>query len=73
VPAYQVLDSARIKVQPAVDGDFMRLYPHTHHVDGFFAAVMVRAAATAKPDKPDQSDLPEKLKSAADNAPATSV
>lgn len=27
-----------------VSGDFLRLYPHTHHTDGFFAAVLVRAA-----------------------------
>ncbi len=52
VPAHEVLDSARLKVQPLQTGDFMRLYPHIHHVDGFFAAVMVRGAAEPKAAKP---------------------
>ena len=41
VPAKEVLD--RIGVKLPDTGPYMRLYPHIHHTDGFFAAVLERA------------------------------
>ena len=68
VPAHEVLDSARLKVQPPQTGDFMRLYPHTHHVDGFFAAVMVRGAAEPKAAKPPKASAAETTNDETPNA-----
>ena len=41
VPAKAVLDKQGVKV--AGIGEYLRLYPHRHDTDGFFAAVMERA------------------------------
>ena len=43
VPAAEVLKRQGIEV--AGSGDFLRLYPHVHETDGFFAAVLERAKA----------------------------
>ena len=39
VPMQQVLDEQKIPLQM---GDFLKLAPHIHHTDGFFAAVIER-------------------------------
>ncbi len=51
VPAAQVLKRQGIEV-PGV-GDYLKLFPHVHDTDGFFAAVMERSRtgrATVQPD-----------------------
>lgn len=40
VPASEVL--ARLKIDVPGSGEFLRLWPHRHHTDGFFAAVLQR-------------------------------
>jgi 16S rRNA (cytosine967-C5)-methyltransferase len=43
VPAAQVLAQARLTGAEALDeGGFLRLWPHRHGTDGFFAAVWER-------------------------------
>jgi 16S rRNA (cytosine967-C5)-methyltransferase len=44
VPAKDILDKLGLAVDGA--GDFLRLYPHIHHTDGFFAAVLERKKET---------------------------
>ncbi len=39
IPATQILDEQKIALEM---GDYFKLYPHIHHADGFFAAVMQR-------------------------------
>jgi 16S rRNA (cytosine967-C5)-methyltransferase len=39
VPASQVMEEQKIALEM---GDYFKLYPHIHHTDGFFAAVMQR-------------------------------
>jgi 16S rRNA (cytosine967-C5)-methyltransferase len=41
VPAKEVLD--RVGVKLSGQDQYLRLYPHVHHTDGFFAAVLERA------------------------------
>lgn len=45
-PAYVLMDSRdilkRLHIELAQDGPWLRLWPHLHHTDGFFAAVMER-------------------------------
>jgi len=41
VPAKDILERAGVRISGA--DDYMRLYPHVHGTDGFFAAVMERA------------------------------
>ena len=43
VPAADVLKRQGVEV-PGV-GDYLRLWPHVHETDGFFAAVLERAKA----------------------------
>ncbi len=45
VPMHKVLAEQRI---PLEMGDFLKMLPHKHGTDGFFAAVLERKAATAK-------------------------
>jgi 16S rRNA (cytosine967-C5)-methyltransferase len=45
VPMHKVLAEQRI---PLEMGDYLKLLPHKHATDGFFAAVMERKAAPAK-------------------------
>ena len=46
IPASQVLAEQKIDLDM---GDYLKLFPHVHHTDGFFAAVMQRnSAATDK-------------------------
>lgn len=54
-PAFRLLDAgevlhdARIELPNATDGErFLRLLPHVHGTDGFFAAVMERSGDTAR-------------------------
>ena len=43
VPALQALEAARVEgAESLVAGPFLRLWPHRHHTDGFFAAVWRR-------------------------------
>ena len=43
LPALTALESARVDdPAPLVSGPFLRLWPHRHHTDGFFAAVWQR-------------------------------
>jgi 16S rRNA (cytosine967-C5)-methyltransferase len=43
VPAKEVLERQGLNVEGT--GDFLRLYPHVHHTDGFFAAVLEKGKA----------------------------
>ena len=45
LPASQVLQEQKIELEM---GDYLKLYPHRHHTDGFFAAVMQRKKASTK-------------------------
>jgi 16S rRNA (cytosine967-C5)-methyltransferase len=51
VPMHKVLAEQRI---PLEMGDYLKMLPHKHDTDGFFAAVFERKAASAKP-VPDES------------------
>lgn len=43
LPAQQALEQAHVSdADSLVHGDFLRLWPHVHHTDGFFAALWVR-------------------------------
>ena len=43
VPALAALEAARVEdPAPLVAGPFLRLWPHRHHTDGFFAAIWQR-------------------------------
>jgi len=58
VPMHQVLAEQKI---PLEMGDFLKMLPHKHDTDGFFAAVLERKAAPAKAvadatDATDESD-----------------
>ncbi|HEX6363589.1 MAG TPA: RsmB/NOP family class I SAM-dependent RNA methyltransferase [Albitalea sp.] len=46
VPAKEVLERQGVKLEGA--GDYLRLLPHVHGTDGFFAAVLERAKAQGK-------------------------
>jgi len=52
VPMHKVLAEQRI---PLDMGDTLKMLPHKHGTDGFFAAVLERKAAPAKPDVSDES------------------
>ncbi len=45
VPASQVLAEQKVDLEM---GDYLKLYPHLHQTDGFFAAIMERKKAQAK-------------------------
>jgi 16S rRNA (cytosine967-C5)-methyltransferase len=47
VPMHKVLAEQRI---PLDMGDYLKMLPHKHGTDGFFAAVLERKAAPAKPE-----------------------
>ena len=47
VPMHKVLAEQRI---PLEMGDYLKMLPHKHGTDGFFAAVLERKAAPAKPE-----------------------
>jgi len=53
VPVSQVLAEQRIALEM---GDTLKMLPHKHGTDGFFAAVMERKAAPAKPAADDAAD-----------------
>jgi 16S rRNA (cytosine967-C5)-methyltransferase len=53
VPMHKVLAEQRI---PLEMGDYLKMLPHKHGTDGFFAAVMERKAAPAKAAATDESD-----------------
>jgi len=55
VPMHQVLAEQKI---PLEMGDYLKMLPHKHGTDGFFAAVLERKAASAKAvaDEPVESD-----------------
>jgi len=56
VPAKDVLEKQGLKIEGV--GEFLHLYPHVHHTDGFFAAVLEKTKSVAgmntdrKPDQP---------------------
>ncbi|MEW6353973.1 MAG: RsmB/NOP family class I SAM-dependent RNA methyltransferase [Pseudomonadota bacterium] len=47
VPVNGVLARKGVAAQHSLGTDFLRLYPHRHHTDGFFAAILERGAETA--------------------------
>jgi 16S rRNA (cytosine967-C5)-methyltransferase len=55
VPMHEVLAEQRI---PLEMGDYLKMLPHKHGTDGFFAAVLERKAA-AKPAEADEADTTE--------------
>jgi 16S rRNA (cytosine967-C5)-methyltransferase len=52
VPMHKVLAEQRI---PLEMGDYLKMLPHKHGTDGFFAAVLERKAASAKADASEAS------------------
>lgn len=43
VPILELLQDAKVaNAEQLVDGDYLRLWPHRHHTDGFFAAAWVK-------------------------------
>jgi 16S rRNA (cytosine967-C5)-methyltransferase len=52
VPMHKVLAEQRI---PLEMGDYLKMLPHKHGTDGFFAAVLERKNASAKADVSDES------------------
>jgi 16S rRNA (cytosine967-C5)-methyltransferase len=59
VPAKEVLDRQGVKLEGV--GDYLRLYPHVHHTDGFFAAVLEKTKA-ARGMNTDEADETVKAK-----------
>ena len=56
VPMHKVLAEQRI---PLEMGDYLKMLPHKHGTDGFFAAVLERKAAPAKPVTDESDDAAE--------------
>jgi 16S rRNA (cytosine967-C5)-methyltransferase len=56
VPMHKVLAEQRI---PLDMGDYLKMLPHKHGTDGFFAAVLERKAAPAKPVAEESDDAAE--------------
>jgi 16S rRNA (cytosine967-C5)-methyltransferase len=56
VPMHKVLAEQRI---PLDMGDYLKMLPHKHGTDGFFAAVLERKAAPAKPVADESDDAAE--------------
>jgi 16S rRNA (cytosine967-C5)-methyltransferase len=52
VPMHKVLAEQRIELEM---GDYLKMLPHKHGTDGFFAAVLERKPAAAKPAKADKA------------------
>lgn len=59
-PEFEILPVAKAWTgatpAPAIGGDFMRLSPHRHNTDGFFAAVLQRKSTDADAPVPENSD-----------------
>ena len=53
VPMHKVLAEQRIELEM---GDYLKMLPHKHGTDGFFAAVLERKPAAAKPAKAADAD-----------------
>lgn len=53
IPAKQILDEQKINLEM---GDYFKLYPHIHHADGFFAAVMQRNKVVSVAAVPEQNE-----------------
>lgn len=53
LPASQVLEEQKIQLEM---GDYLKLYPHKHNTDGFFAAVFQRNKSVAKAAVKDEAD-----------------
>ncbi|NIA53779.1 RsmB/NOP family class I SAM-dependent RNA methyltransferase [Massilia sp. TW-1] len=56
LPMHKVLAEQRI---PLDMGDYLKMLPHKHGTDGFFAAVLERKAAPAKPVADESDDAAE--------------
>ncbi|MCH8622696.1 RsmB/NOP family class I SAM-dependent RNA methyltransferase [Undibacterium sp. TS12] len=58
IPASRVLAEQKVALEM---GDYLKLYPHLHQTDGFFAAILERkkavAPASAKSDAVDATDV----------------
>ncbi|MDB5765623.1 MAG: Ribosomal small subunit methyltransferase [Collimonas fungivorans] len=54
VPMKDVLAEQKIELEM---GDYLKLLPHQHQTDGFFAAVFVRKVASGSPDKDKRGDV----------------
>jgi 16S rRNA (cytosine967-C5)-methyltransferase len=52
VPMHKVLLEQRIALEM---GDYLKMLPHKHGTDGFFAAVLERKAASPKAAAADES------------------
>lgn len=53
IPAKQILDEQKINLEM---GEYFKLYPHIHHADGFFAAVMQRNKVVSVAAVPEQNE-----------------
>ena len=40
LPAYEILEKQKINVENIDNSSYLKLYPHIHGTDGFFAAVL---------------------------------
>jgi 16S rRNA (cytosine967-C5)-methyltransferase len=65
-PDFKLLNAAEILAQQQIDldtGDYLKLFPHLHNTDGFFAAVFEKASGDAptksKQEQPEQQPKQE--------------
>jgi len=59
-PDFKLLNAAQILAQHQIEldtGDYLKLLPHLHNTDGFFAAVFEKLDATAKPVPTDTKEV----------------
>lgn len=58
-PAYRLVPAGAILAQQQIaldDGDYLRLFPHRHQTDGFFAAVFEKTAEPAQQSAPPDAE-----------------
>jgi 16S rRNA (cytosine967-C5)-methyltransferase len=64
VPMSQILEEQKIEL---VMGDYLKMYPHIHHTDGFFAAVMQRRKEVKVVIASEESDSDSEVDSDSDS------
>jgi len=75
-PEYKALDAAQLLAQQKIaldTGPTLRLLPHLHATDGFFAAAFERVAGTAEAIAPEPAPAAEPPAAPAEDAPAAAA